>query len=75
MTRDRKAGGMPAAWWPDALDGIRRRTARLGAPLAAMIERARQRRALANLDDALLRDIGVTRAEARRETGKPMWKR
>ena len=75
MTRDRKAGGIPAAWWPGVLDGMRRQAARLGAPLAAMIERARQRQALAKLDDALLRDIGLTRAEARREAEKPIWKR
>ncbi|HYD65677.1 DUF1127 domain-containing protein [Azospirillum sp.] len=75
MTWDRKAGGIPAAWWPGALDGVRRQAARLGAPLTAMVERARQRQALAKLDDALLRDIGLTRAEARREAEKPIWKR
>ncbi|MFW5679116.1 MAG: DUF1127 domain-containing protein [Pseudomonadota bacterium] len=35
--------------------------------------RARERRALAELDDHLLRDIGVSRAEADREAGKPFW--
>lgn len=33
----------------------------------------RQRRALSRLDDRLLRDIGVTRAEAAREAAKPFW--
>lgn len=37
-------------------------------------ERARQRRALARLDDRLLRDIGITRAEANREINKPFWR-
>jgi uncharacterized protein YjiS (DUF1127 family) len=38
------------------------------------IERSRQRRALAELDDRLLRDIGLTRDEARREFASPFWK-
>jgi uncharacterized protein YjiS (DUF1127 family) len=38
------------------------------------IERSRQRRALAELDDRLLRDIGLTRDEARRECANPFWK-
>jgi uncharacterized protein YjiS (DUF1127 family) len=36
-------------------------------------ERRRQRRALAELDDRLLRDIGVTFEQARREAAKPLW--
>ena len=35
--------------------------------------RARQRRALARLDDRLLDDIGLTREDARRETSKWFW--
>lgn len=38
------------------------------------IERVRQRRALAGLDDAMLRDIGITRVEAARECEKPFWR-
>lgn len=33
----------------------------------------RQRRRLAELDDALLRDIGLTRDEARAEARRPLW--
>ena len=36
-------------------------------------ERARQRRALAELSDSLLKDIGVSRADALREAGKSFW--
>ena len=36
-------------------------------------ERMRQRRALAQLDDRLLDDIGLTRDDARRETSKWFW--
>ena len=35
--------------------------------------RARERRALAQLDDRMLRDIGISRTEAERECAKPFW--
>ncbi|KAA3628906.1 MAG: DUF1127 domain-containing protein [Proteobacteria bacterium] len=35
--------------------------------------RARQRRDLLDLDDRLLRDIGINRADAEREARKPFW--
>ncbi|MGH6913152.1 MAG: DUF1127 domain-containing protein [Geminicoccales bacterium] len=44
------------------------------AVLGRWRERAHQRRALARFDDRLLRDIGVTRAEAHREINKPFWR-
>ncbi|HSS65120.1 MAG TPA: DUF1127 domain-containing protein [Gammaproteobacteria bacterium] len=47
---------------------------RLLRTLALWHERARQRRALAVLPDELLKDIGVSRADAMREAGKPFWK-
>ncbi len=37
-------------------------------------ERARTRRRLLTLDDRLLRDIGISRAEAWQEASKPFWK-
>jgi uncharacterized protein YjiS (DUF1127 family) len=36
-------------------------------------DRARQRRHLAELDDRLLRDIGVSRAEVENEISRPFW--
>ena len=36
-------------------------------------ERARQREALGKLSDRMLRDIGISRASAEREAGKPFW--
>jgi len=45
--------------------------------MARWIARARQRRALREIaegtDDYLLKDIGVSRAEAFREADKPFW--
>jgi uncharacterized protein YjiS (DUF1127 family) len=38
------------------------------------LERSRQRRALAELDDYLLRDIGLTCDEVQRECANPFWK-
>jgi uncharacterized protein YjiS (DUF1127 family) len=37
-------------------------------------ERARMRHQLLMLDDRLLRDIGITRVEARNEAEKPFWR-
>ena len=42
--------------------------------LRRWMERRRQRRALAGLDEALLRDVGLTREDVRRETEKPFWR-
>ncbi len=38
-----------------------------------LIERARQRRALAELDERLLADIGLTKEAAALEARKPFW--
>ena len=54
-----------------------RRTSLAGVVMGLLrrwVERARQRNALAGLDDRLLRDIGVTRVEAARECQKPFWR-
>lgn len=37
-------------------------------------ERGRSRRVLATLDDHLLRDVGLSRADAWQESRKPFWK-
>ena len=42
--------------------------------LMAAHERRRQRRALADLDDRSLRDIGLSRRQAEREAAKPFWR-
>jgi uncharacterized protein YjiS (DUF1127 family) len=41
--------------------------------LERWIERHRQRRALRELSDHVLKDIGISRAEAEREGRKPFW--
>jgi len=41
--------------------------------LEGWMERSRQRRQLAALSDAQLRDIGVNRIDAIRESDKPFW--
>ena len=38
-----------------------------------MLGLARQRRALARLDDRALKDIGVTRQDAQAEAARPLW--
>ncbi|HKY85504.1 MAG TPA: DUF1127 domain-containing protein [Pseudorhodoplanes sp.] len=54
--------------------GLRRMLMALAARADTCIARRRQRRALAELDDRLLRDIGLTAYDVTRETGKPFWR-
>jgi uncharacterized protein YjiS (DUF1127 family) len=42
--------------------------------VASWIGRAYQRKALAELDDRMLQDIGITRYDAARECAKPFWR-
>ena len=37
-------------------------------------DRARERRALMELSEPMMRDIGISRAEAHREAAKPFWR-
>ncbi|EEE37660.1 conserved domain protein [Rhodobacteraceae bacterium KLH11] len=41
--------------------------------LLNMLSLARQRRALARLDDRALADIGLSRSEAQTEAARPIW--
>ena len=52
-------------------DGLQRATSQL----LAWYARSRERHALAQLDDRMLRDIGIGPAEAHREANKPFWAR
>ena len=56
----------PSAASRNPLAGFLRRS-------AFCVSRWRQRRALADLPDHLLRDIGVTREQAAREASRPFW--
>lgn len=55
---------------------LSRRRSHVGAMLAWIVrcrERAAQRRQLGQLDDRLLRDIGLTRTDVAAECGKWFW--
>ncbi|HYF09033.1 MAG TPA: DUF1127 domain-containing protein [Acetobacteraceae bacterium] len=41
--------------------------------LARCLEAVETRRALARMDDRMLKDIGLTRSEAQRESGRMPW--
>ena len=60
-----------------ALPASRRLGRGLGAVLDLLLrgwDRSRQRRALESLDDAMLRDLGISRADVMREAAKPFWR-
>ncbi len=44
------------------------------ATISTWIERDRMRRRLLNLDDRMLRDVGISRAEVHGEAAKPFWR-
>jgi uncharacterized protein YjiS (DUF1127 family) len=59
---------------PATRAAVRSWLARSADLLLAWFERARQRRELLRFDDHLLRDIGLTRADALAEAAKPFWR-
>jgi uncharacterized protein YjiS (DUF1127 family) len=53
---------------------LRRSVIRMVEAFLAWHDRARERRALMELSDHMLRDIGISRAEAHGEAAKPFWR-
>jgi uncharacterized protein YjiS (DUF1127 family) len=53
---------------------VQQARASIGGKIRAAWRRHRSRMALAQLDTHLLRDIGVTFAEAENEANKPFWR-
>ena len=47
---------------------------RIAEVVLTWLERARQRRHLAQFSDHMLKDIGLSRSEAEREIAKPFWR-
>ena len=66
---DRRAGGVATR----GAGPLRAGLARVVARLLDWHELARQRQALAALDDHMLKDIGLSRADARQEADRPFW--
>ena len=66
--------GRTMALWLLRADHVRSWTIAAISMVALWLERGRSRRVLATLDDHLLRDIGISRGEARRESAKPFWR-
>jgi uncharacterized protein YjiS (DUF1127 family) len=71
---------IPATGWfggktdGDLRSALRRRLVRIGEALLAWHDRARERRALVELSEDMLRDIGVSRADAYHEAARPFWR-
>jgi uncharacterized protein YjiS (DUF1127 family) len=59
-------------WWSPG-DALMQPVREMAHQVHGWIERSRQRRALQDLDDRLLNDIGLSRDEARRECAKLFW--
>jgi uncharacterized protein YjiS (DUF1127 family) len=68
------ADTLPAQWPAYAADEPRTRWLdEVSNVLMRWLDASRSRQTLDELDDHLLRDIGLTRAEARRESAKFFW--
>jgi uncharacterized protein YjiS (DUF1127 family) len=68
---NRLSGRRASRWvppWP------RMAVRRMAAAMVAYYDRARQRRALEGLDDRMLKDIGLSRADVHGECRKPFWR-
>jgi uncharacterized protein YjiS (DUF1127 family) len=59
----RRAAPSASSWFADAT-----------ATLRGWMQRMRSRETLAGLDERMLKDIGMTRAEITWETDKPFWR-
>jgi len=53
---------------------VRRGLIRIAEALLAWHDRARERHALMQLSDEMLRDIGISRGQAHGEAAKPFWR-
>jgi uncharacterized protein YjiS (DUF1127 family) len=62
------------AWLRVAARMLRADAATLADIIADMQDRGRQRRALLSLDDRMLQDIGLNRADVWRELRKSSWR-
>jgi uncharacterized protein YjiS (DUF1127 family) len=69
---------IPAPRWvspaPENRDKAMTRSKELKHLLSRWLQKRRQRRALSQLTDSELRDIGITRYDAAKEAAKPFWK-
>lgn len=71
QTRDQEVAALISA----TPGHIRDHAANAGRAVQTWIRRSNERRALARLNDHLLTDIGLTRAEVERETRKYFWQK
>lgn len=69
------ADTLPARWAALSIPGapIRSLTEQLSRAVSRWIVSSRSRQTLEGLDEHLLKDIGLTRAEAQREADKFFW--
>ena len=61
------------AWSESATEFLSTAAARAWQTLLTWQRRASERNRLAEMDQRLLKDMGITRADAWRETQKPFW--
>ena len=62
----------PSLW--RSLPGPMEVLIRLADLLATWEQRARERRHLAEMSDHMLKDLGISRADAQHESAKPVWR-
>ena len=56
-----------------AIDALKQSVRRVLATVGFWIARGRERRVLEDLDDRMLRDVGLSRKDVLSEAGRPIW--
>jgi uncharacterized protein YjiS (DUF1127 family) len=69
-----RTAARPVPYIDISLKGLATLIIRVSDTLLDWQERARQRHRLGEMDDHLLRDIGLSRADLEHETAKPFWR-
>lgn len=73
ISRAERPPGLAARGGRAPLASLSESAARMLRHLLSWPDRVRQRRALMSLDDWMLKDIGLSRADIMREGDKPFW--
>ncbi|HUA50613.1 MAG TPA: DUF1127 domain-containing protein [Candidatus Sulfotelmatobacter sp.] len=74
MSSQKTIQSVGVTWWRQGMALAPMPILKLLAQVIVRWTRQRQRYSLTQLDDRILRDMGISRAEAENEANKPFWR-